>query len=245
MLDAIDHREITHPTQQPAGHTRCPPTAARDLRSTIRRQGRLQQAGTTGDDLTQLVQLIKIHPQMNAEPLAQRRRDQPGAGRRADQRKLRQRNSDRPGRGPFADDEIEFEILHRRVQNFFHRRVEPVNFVDEQNIAGLQVGQNRREVASLGNYRPRGRPKADPELTRHDLRQRRLSETGRPVQQGMVQRLATLARRLDENGQILSYRLLPDEIVESLRSQGKVAMVASIERWVHDAVHTLAHWLSS
>jgi hypothetical protein len=40
--------------------------------------------------------------------------------------------------GTLADDEVELEILHRRIEHLLDRRVEPMDFVDEQNVALLR-----------------------------------------------------------------------------------------------------------
>ena len=52
----------------------------------------------------------------------------------------------------------------------------------------------------------------DAELTRDDLRQRGLAEAGRPHEQHMIERLAALARRLDEDRQIGTRLLLANEL---------------------------------
>ena len=57
--------------------------------------------------------------------------------------------------GPGADDEIELEILHGRIENFLDRRVEAMDLVDEQHVARLEIGQLRGEVAGLGDDRAR------------------------------------------------------------------------------------------
>ena len=55
-------------------------------------------------------------------------------------------------------------------------------------------------IAGLGDHRAGGRAKPDAQFARDDLRQRRLAQTGRAVQQDVVQRLAARLRRLDEDG---------------------------------------------
>ena len=50
-------------------------------------------------------------------------------------------------RRPLADDQVELEILHRRIEDLLDRRREPVDLVDEQHVARLQVGQQRGEIA--------------------------------------------------------------------------------------------------
>ena len=59
----------------------------------------------------------------------------------------------------------------------------------------LQIGELGGEVARLLDHRPRGRAEADAHLARHDLRQRRLAEAGRAVEQHMVERLAARSWR--------------------------------------------------
>ena len=61
----------------------------------------------------------------------------------------------RARRRPFADDEVELEILHRRIEDFLDRRIEPMDLVDEQHVALFEIGQQRREIAGLGDHRAR------------------------------------------------------------------------------------------
>ena len=75
------------------------------------------------------------------------------ARRRADQRELGEIDLHRTRGGAIANDEIELEVLHRGIKNFLHRRVEPVDFVDEQYIALFEIGQQRGEIAGLGDHR--------------------------------------------------------------------------------------------
>src|ERR1700722_2963358 len=58
----------------------------------------------------------------------------------------------------------------------------------------------------------------DAKLTRHDLRQGRLAETGRPDEQHVIERLAARFGGLDEDAEILARRFLTGEIGEELRA---------------------------
>ena len=119
----------------------------------------------------------------------------PGARGRADQRELGEVDLHRARRRPLADDQVELEVLHRRIEDFLDRRIEPVDLVDEQHVALFEIGEQRREVAGLGDHRPGGGAEIDAQLARHDLRQRRLAEPGRPDEQHMVERLARACAR--------------------------------------------------
>ena len=61
----------------------------------------------------------------------------------------------RARRRPLADDEVELEILHRRIEDFLDRRGQAMDLVDEEHVALFEVGQQRREIAGLGDHRAR------------------------------------------------------------------------------------------
>ena len=133
---------------------------------------------------------IEIEPHRNAEAVAQRIGEKPGARGGADQRELGEIDLHRTRRRPLADDEVELKILHRRIEDFLDRRIEPVNFVDEEHVALFEIGEERGEIAGLGDHRPRRGAEIDAEFARHDLRQRGLAEPGRADEQHVIERLA-------------------------------------------------------
>ena len=148
-----------------------------------------EHAGAAIDDLFELGDRIEIEPHRNAEPVTQRIGEKPGPRRRADQREFLQIELDRARRRSLADDEIELKILHRRVEHFLDRGIEPVDFVDEQHVALFEIGEERGKIAGLGDHRPRRGAEIDAELARHDLRQRRLAEPRRADEQHVIERL--------------------------------------------------------
>ena len=204
-----DMREVAHPPQQAAGDARRAARAPGDL---VRRRPRVmrdaEHARAAVDDLLQLLVGVEIEPHRNAEAVAQRRGEQAGARGRADQREAREIDLHRARRRPLADDQVELEILHRRIEDFLDRRIEPVDLVDEQHVALFEIGQQRREIAGLGDHRAGGGAEIHAELARDDLRQRGLAEARRADEQHMVERLLARARRLDEHLEV-GARLLP------------------------------------
>ena len=170
-----------------------PRERARDLVRASAVMLEAQHAGAAVDDLLELLDRVEIQPHRNAEAVAQRLGEQPRARGRADQRERRQIDLHRARRRAFADDEVELEILHRRIEDFLDRRVEAVDLVDEQHVARFQIGQQRGEVAGLGNHRPGGGAEVDAQFARHDLRQRGLAEARRADEQHVVERF--VARR--------------------------------------------------
>ena len=110
-----------------------------------------------------------------------------------------------------------------------------MDFVDEQHVALFEIGQECGEIAGLGDHGPRGGAKADAEFARHDLRQRGLAEAGGTDEQHMVERLAALARRLDEDREIGARLRLADEFRQQLRAQRGIAGIVSAALGCDDA----------
>ncbi len=160
---------------------------------------------------------IKVEALHDAETVAQRRGEQPCPRRGADQRERRQVDLDRAGTGAFADHDVELEVFERRVQDLFDDRAQPMDFVHEQQFIRLQVREQRREVAGAFQHRARCLLETDAKLVRDHVRERGLAETGRAEDQDMVERLATIARRLDEDLHLRLHRRLANIVDERLR----------------------------
>ena len=169
--------------------------------------------------LRQLRRRVELEARDDAEAIAQRVREHPGARRRADQRERRQVELDAARRRPFADHDVDLEVLERRIEDLLDDRREPVDLVDEQHVVRLEVGEQRREIAGALEHRTGGLAQVDAELVRDDVRQRRLAESRRAEQQHVVERFLALARRLDEDRQLAADLLLPDVFVEQPRAQ--------------------------
>ena len=56
----------------------------------------------------------------------------------------------RTRRRALADHQIELAILHGGIKNFLHRRTEAMDLINEENVAGLQIGEDGGEIAGLG-----------------------------------------------------------------------------------------------
>ena len=155
----------------------------------------------------------------DAEARPQGRRDEPRPGRRADQGEARQVDLNDARRRPLADDQVELEVLEGRVEDLLDRRPEAVDLVDEEDVARLQVGEDRRQIAGALEHRPGGGAQRRVHLLGQDVRQGRLAEPGRPEEQHVIQRLAALPRRADEHLQILDDPVLADILRQLPRPQ--------------------------
>src|SRR5207302_2085679 len=133
-------------------------------------------------------------PERQPEAVAERRRQEACARRGADQRELRQVERQGARSRPLSDDDVEPEVLQRRVEDLLDRAVQAVDLIDEKDVARLEGGQDRSHVALAFEYGPRDLADADAELAADDLRERGLAEPRRAREQHVVERLAAALR---------------------------------------------------
>ena len=131
-------------------------------------------------------------------------------GRQVDRQRARGRS--------LPEDDVEPEVLERRVEDLLGGAVEAVDLVDEEHVARLDRGEDRSDVLLLERG-PGDRAEADAELLAHDLRQRRLPEARRAGEQHVVERLATPLGGVERDAELLLDPLLTDEVVEPARPQ--------------------------
>ena len=109
------------------------------------------------DDRGQVVVGVEVEAVGGTEPVTQRGADASRAGRGADHGERLQAEPQRPCRRALADHDVEGVVLHRRIEDLLDRAVQAMDLVDEQDVALLERGQDRREVAGPLDRRARRR----------------------------------------------------------------------------------------
>ena len=165
---------------------------------------------------------VVLEPRDPAEAVAQRRREQPRARRRADQREARQIEAHRARARPLPDQDVELEVLHRRVEDLLDCGGQAVDLVDEQHVAGLEVREQRREIAGPLDRRTARHAQRRPHLVGDDVRERGLAEPRRPMEEHVIERLGPIACRPHEDLQVLAQAILADHLRERARAQALV-----------------------
>src|SRR5438067_1243440 len=120
---------------------------------------------------------------------------------------------ERPGGRPLAHDDVEPEVLERRVENLLRGAAQAVDLVNEDDVVRLDRGEYRRDVLPL-ERRAGDRADPDAELLADDVREARLAEPGRPDEEDVVERIAPPLRRIERDRQLLLHARLADELVE-------------------------------
>ena len=198
----------------------CAARAAGDLRRPLVGQLDPQQVGAAGQHQLELGRLVELHLPDEPEPVAQRPGQQAGARGGADQGERVDLQRDGGGPGPLADDDVDPEVLHRHVQQFLGRPGDAVDLVDEQHVAGREVGQHRGEVAGALDGRAAGDLHRGAQLGADDQREAGLAEPGRAGQQHVVRRPAAALGALEHQRELAGHLGLADEVVQRVRSQG-------------------------
>ena len=138
--------------------------------------------------------------------------------------------------GSLPEDDVEPEVLERRVEDLLGRAVEPVDLVDEEHVARLDRREDRGDVLLLERG-PGDRAQADAELLADDLRERRLAEPRRPGEQDVVERLVAPLGGVERDPELLLDPLLADEVVEPARAQRALdLLVLGVQHGGRDAV---------
>ena len=146
--------------------------------------------------------------------------------------------------GPLADDDVELVVLERRIEDLFDHRRHPVDLVDEEHLPLGEVGQDRRQVPGLLEHGPGRGAHGRAHLVRDDVRERRLAEARRPVQQHVIERLVPLPGGRDRHEQILAHAILPDVLVERPRAQTRLVLRIVVGVYSSDKT-VVGHFASS
>jgi hypothetical protein len=215
----LDERHVAHPAQQAVGDPRRAARPAGDLERRVVRDLDVQDPRRAPDDRRQVLAPVVVEAQGHAEARPERRGEQPRAGGGAHEREALEVELERTGAGPTVEQDVEREVLERRVEVLLDHRAQAVDLVHEQDAARPEIGEQPREVARHLDDRPRGLGHLDPQLVGDDRRERGLAEPGRAVEQDVVHGLAAALGGLEEDAELLAHRRLADELVERGRAE--------------------------
>ena len=93
-------------------------------------------------------------------------------------------------RWPLPDHDVQLVVFERGVQDLFERRLQAVNFVDEEDLFVADIGQDGGKVTLDLQGRPGSLLKGHSQFVGDDGGKRSLAQPRRTVKQNVVQRLA-------------------------------------------------------
>ena len=173
-------------------------------------------------DPLEIIGRIGLQLLVHSEPRAERPRDLTLTRRRPDQGEVAKIDPDRPGGGSLVEHDVEGEILHGGVHVLLHDNGQAVDLVDEEDVAGIQVGEDPGEILGPRQRGAGGGVDLRPHLPRDEIRKRGLPQPRQAGEEEVVERLAALLRRLDVDLQVVDEPMLPDEVGEGSRPKREV-----------------------
>ncbi len=142
-----------------------------------------------------------MQPLDHAEAGPHRRGQQPESRGGADQGEALDRHRNGLRVRPVGDAHVDPIILHRGIEKLLQHRAEPVDLVDEQDVAGLQRREDAHQVARLLQDRPGGGAQLHAHLLGQQHRERGLAEAGRPEEEQVIELLAPAPGRVNRDPQ--------------------------------------------
>ncbi len=89
-----------------------------------------------------------------------------------------------------------------------------MDLIDEQHVVLAQIRERAHQVTRLLQRRPGRGTEVHPQLTRDQLGERGLAQSGRTMKKRMIQRLLPRDGRIDVDAKALLHLPLPDELLE-------------------------------
>src|SRR5438093_2581159 len=210
---------IANPFQQPICDAGRAAASFRDFVASFVRDRRIENLSRPADDVLHFRHRVEVQPMDHTETRTQRCGNQTGARGCADQGKAAQIEPMGPGTRALADDDVEFEILHRGIKDLFDAGLKTMNLVDKQDVAKFKIRQYRREIPFQLDQWTRSRPKLRAHFIGDHRSQCSLAEAWRTIEQNMVERFTALSSSLDGNIEIIFNALLSDILAKHARAK--------------------------
>ena len=211
---AFDLRKVAHAAQQGVSNTWCATAAAGNLGRSLRVDTHRQKVGRAQHDFAQRLRVVVFQVEVDAEARPQRCGEQTATRGGAHQGEGVEIDLDGARRRPFVDHNVDTVVLHRRVEIFLHNGGKAVNFVDEKHIVRFERSEQPCQIAGLVEHRTGGELEAHPEFVGNDIGEGCLSQAGRAVEEGVIERFTTLFGRFDKDTEVVHHLRLPRKVVK-------------------------------
>ena len=231
--DVVRHHlgVVADALEQPVCHPRRAASAVGDLSQSVVLRVDGENPRRPVDDLVHVRHRVEVEPVDDSETVPQRRADHTVAGRRSDERERLDGEVHAPRLQALVDDPRDEEVLHGGIEYLLDDSAQAVDFVDEQDVVFLKLGQDGHHVARALDGRAGGGLDPDAHLDGHDVGQRRLAQAGRAVEQRVVERLAPLLGGDDAYVEVGLQPLLADVVLEAAGPQAPVQCVV-VHMWL-------------
>lgn len=141
--------KVTDAAKQRVGDARCAATAPGDFMRALWRDGDVEDGRRAVKDAFERRHVVVVEVAIDAEAGAKRRGEQSHARGGTDEGEWVECDLDAAGVGAGVNHDVYAVVLHGGVEVFFDDGVEPVDFINEQHVAGFKVGEQAGKVAGF------------------------------------------------------------------------------------------------
>src|SRR5580704_8648946 len=133
------------------------------------------------------------------------------------------------GAGTLANDEIDAEIFHGGIEDFFDGGLQAMNFVEKENFLFFERGENGGEIAFAFEERASAGFDGDGEFIGDNLRESGFAEAGRAVEEDVVESFTAVASGFEGDGDIFFDAFLANVFGEGFGTDASVEASVVVE----------------
>jgi len=219
---AMDLGVVADAAEQAVGDARGASAAAADEFQSGVIEGEIQESGGAGEALLDIGEGPEFQVMLDSESGAERGADESCAGGGAEEGEGLEGNVDGFGVHAAIDGKIDLEVFHGGVDEFLDDGGQAVDFVDEEDVAFLEVGEDSHEVAGPDESRAAAGLDADAHFVRDAVGEGGVAQSGRAVEEGVLHGFASLFGGGVGDAEFFVELVLPDAVVEGFGAQGEV-----------------------
>src|SRR6185503_7145180 len=160
---------------------------------------------------------VGLEPLEETEAGAKGRRELSEMGGRPHQRERLEAEAHRPGPAALAEDHVRDPVLERRVEALLAEIVQPVDLIDQDELAFPETAQERDQLIGIADVPREDLLEPRPALRGEEPRQGSLPQSLLTADEGVPQGLAPLLRGARPEEEVLDDGALADEVSEAIR----------------------------
>lgn len=222
---------VAHPAEEVVGDAGGAAAAGGDFEGTGVIDIDIENAGGALDDLFKFFVGVVVEAVAHAEAGAEGGREQAHAGGGADKGKAGEIETNGSGVGALVDEDIDDKILHGGVEVFFDGAGNAVDFVDEENVAFFEAGEEAGEVARFVDGRAGGGTDVYTHLFAKDVGEGGFAESGRAGEEDVVENIPAPARGLHEQFQAFADFVLAHVVGETGGAQTDIEGLIDLDEF--------------
>ncbi len=221
---------VADAAQETVGDARGAAGTHGDFGGAIAVDGDVEDFGGALDDETELVVGVELQAQQDAEAGAHGRAEQAGARGGGDEGEGLDVELEGAGAGALADHDVEAVVFEGGVELLLKDGREAVDFVEEEDLLFLDVGEDGRQIAGDDEAGAAGLLEGSAHFVGDDGGEGGFAEAGRAEEEDVVEGFAAGFGGFEGDGELLLGLGLADEFRKFLRAELELERGVVVER---------------